>query len=150
MGKSTPNADSPLSIAAVGSGGIILPNFVGDLYAAASLNTASPTTLITGAPGYYLTRLLVEVLPNCAMSGGGILGIIFSDSVQGQCGAYQCYVPATFNAPSQVQGSLLAESGAGYFFRSLTPGSVLSVSLTGALTSGSVRVAVNGGLTPIY
>ena len=137
---------------AIGSGGVILPRWVGDAYASATINAAqgtTPVTLITGAPGYYVTRLLVEVLPNATMTSAGMVNVTFSDSVLGTLGQLPVYLPATFTAPTVPTVATPQETGSGFLVRSKNSGSTLSVSVNNALSGGSIRVAVNYGLTPI-
>ncbi|WP_174958559.1 hypothetical protein [Burkholderia aenigmatica] len=135
-----------------GSGDTALPKWIGDLYLSATLNSSSGTnsvTLTTGAPYYYLTRLLVEFLPTCTTSGGGIVGVTFTDSAFGIVGAGHVWCPASFTASTSIIAPVLLESGAGYSWHASSPNSTLTVQLTAALTGGSVRVAVNGGLTAL-
>jgi len=130
--------------------GIELPNVIGDAYNAGIINAAqgtNPITLLTGNPGYILTRLFVEVDASCTMSSGGMVSINFIDTISGKnVGQYRAYIPATFTPPSVPTGPQLASTGAGYWFRSLNPNSSLQVSLNSALTGGTIRCAVNYAL----
>lgn len=136
----------------VGTSGKELPNLLGDLYAAATINTGagtSPQLLVTGAPGYYITRLFVEVDPTCTIAAGGMVTFTFTDTGSGQViGAARAYIPAVLAAPLIPTVAQSIASGAGYFYRSLSVGSTLTVTSSVALTAGSVRCAVNGGTTP--
>lgn len=134
----------------MGSGDLVVPERKPVLYTATTLNTASGTTpvlLLTGTPYYYLTRLLVSVDPNCTMTGGGMISATFTDSVFGTVGQIRFYAPASFTAPSIATVAPILESGTGYYFNSTSSGSTLTVALNTALTGGSVRLAVNYGLT---
>jgi len=130
--------------------GVELPNIIGDAYSAGIINAAqgtTPITLLTGNPGYIVTRLFVEVDASCVMASGGMVSINFVDTVSGQnVGQYRAYIPATFNPPSVPTGPQLASTGAGYYFRSLNPNSSLQVSVNNALTGGTIRCAVNYAL----
>jgi len=133
--------------------GIELPPMIGDLYVPVTLNSAAGTTpqlMVTGAPGYLLTRLFVEVDASCTVSGGGMVSINFTDTGSGlSVSQYRVYIPATFTAPTVPTGPQLASTGTGYWFRARTPGSTLTVSLNTALTAGTIRVAANYALTTI-
>jgi hypothetical protein len=137
----------------MGSNNEPLPNWIGDLYVPVTLNSSSGTTpvaMITGAPGYYLTRLFVEVDATCTLASGGMQTINFTDTGSGLIvGQYRVYIPGTFTAPTVPTGPQLASSGTGYFYRSLTASSTLTISLSAALTGGTIRVAINGGVTSI-
>lgn len=136
-----------------GSGDVALPNWIGDLYAPATINSASgttPITLITGAPGYFLTRLFVEVDASCTLATAAMTTVNFTDTNSGMVvGQYRVWIPASFTAPTSPTGPQLASSGTGYWYRSKTANSTLAVSISNALTAGTIRVAVNGGITAI-
>jgi hypothetical protein len=70
MLQTNANQAPPVQTVVFGSGDTPLPNWVGDLYAPATINSAAGTTpqlLITGAPRYYITRLFVEVDASCTV-----------------------------------------------------------------------------------
>ena len=127
--------------------GVEMAPVIGDLYSAATLNTASGTTpvvMVTGAPGYLVTRLFVEVDATCTVASAGMNTINFTDTGSGLVvGQYRVWLPATFTAPTGPTGPQLATTGTGYWYRSRTANSTLQVSLSTALTAGSIRVAVN-------
>jgi hypothetical protein len=146
----TPVGD--ISLSSTGSGDEPIPAFVGDSYTSTVLSSASgtsPVTLQTGAPGYYVTRLQVSFDPTCTLAVAGMVTVTFTDSVAGVIGQARAWIPAAFVAPTVPVQMLLAQSGAGYFFRSKSATSTLSVALSVALTAGSIRVAINGGTTSI-
>jgi hypothetical protein len=146
-------AGNSSSSPAMGSGNAPLPNWVGDVYSAATLNSTTGTTpqvLLTGAPGYYLTRLFVEVDASCTIASAGMVTINFTDTGSGMVvGQYRVFIPATFVAPTVPTGPQLASSGTGYWYRSLTTASSVEVSVSVALTGGTIRCAINGGTTAI-
>ncbi len=130
--------------------GLEMANIIGDLYSPVTLNTASGTTaqlLVTGAPGYVLTRLFVEVDASCTQAAGGMNTINFTDTGSGMIvGQYRVYIPAAFTPPTAPTGPQLASSGTGYWFRARTALSTCTVALTTALTGGTIRCAVNYAL----
>lgn len=134
----------------LGSGDVALPGRQPTKYSSAILTSAngtSSTTLFTGAPYYYITRLLVSFDPNCTITNGAIVAINFTDSVYGLIGSARIWCPNTFNSPTLAQPSTIVESGTGYFFHSTAPNSTLSIALDSTLTSGAIRAAVNYGFT---
>jgi len=137
----------------VSGAGQELPNVIGDLYAPVTLNAGAGTTpqlLVTGAPGYIITRLFVEIDASCTLASGGMVSINFTDTNSGLIvGQYRAYIPATFTPPSVPTGPQLATSGTGYWYRSRTANSTLTASISSALTSGTVRCAVNYAITTV-
>ncbi len=142
-----------VEVGGIGSSGQVLPQLLGNKYVAATLNSASgttPVTLVAGDPGYYVTRLLVQVDPTCTLASGGMLTVSFTDTGSGQViGAYRTYIPAAFVAPTGVVGDALAPTGDGYLYFATTSDSTLQVSLSVALTGGSIRCSANTGITDV-
>ncbi len=133
----------------IGSNGQVIPTLVGNKYVPIILNSAAGTTpqlMITGAPGYFITRLFVEVDASCTLAVGGMVSINFTDTGSGLLiGQYRAYIPGTFTAPTVPTGPQLASSGTGYLYVSTTTNSTCTVSVSVALTAGTIRCAINSG-----
>jgi hypothetical protein len=70
--------------------------------------------------------------------------INFTDTGSGLIvGQYRVYIPAAFVAPTVPTGPQLASSGTGYWYRSRTAASTLTVGVNTALTAGTIRCSVN-------
>ena len=133
----------------VSGAGMDLPAVIGDLYSAYTFNSSNlgPSTLVTGAPGYILTRLFVEVDPICTQASAGMATLNWTDSGSGLVvGQARIWIPATVTNPTVAQLASVASSGTGYWFRSRNALSTCVVTLNSTLTAGSVRVAVNYAL----
>ena len=130
--------------------GIELPPIIGDLYAAATINSGTGTgtqTLVTGSPGYILTRILIAIDPTCTIASAGMIQIAFVDTGSGATvGALRAYVPASFTAPTVPTVSVPYISNSGYWFRSRSVGSTLTIASNTALTAGSIRASCNYAL----
>lgn len=133
----------------IGSNGQVIPALLGNKYVPIILNAAAGTTpqlMITGAPGYYVSRLFVEVDASCTLAVGGMVSINFTDTGSGLIiGQYRAYIPAAFAAPTVPTGPQLASSGTGYLFVATTSVSTCTVSISVALTAGTIRCAINAG-----
>src|ERR1700739_2821917 len=135
------SSGSPLPVSSLnpltGSSGLALPNFIGTVHNAQTINASVGTgsvTLMSGAPGYYLNRFFIEVDPTCTTSGGGLITLNLVDSASSvNVAQYRFYAPAAFTPPSSVVGPLAQETGAGFFFLAPVSGSTLSASLSVAL-----------------
>ena len=83
IGTATPGVNAPAVMAGVVDGaGNLHPNWIGDKYIGITLNAASGTTpqaILTGSPGYYITRIFIAVDPNCTISGGGMVAVTVTD-----------------------------------------------------------------------
>lgn len=145
---------SPFSInnAVIGSGGKTYPNWVGNMVQPIVLNSASGTgavDVITGAPGYYVTRLFVEVDATATKAAAGMVNFTVSDTVSGEVAQFRIFLPAAFVAPTIPTGPLIAQTSGGFLWNNKSAGSKLQVSLNLALTAGSIRFSCNYGLTDI-
>lgn len=131
-----------------GSGALILPATAGNQYVSATLNSASgttPVTLLTGAPGYYISQLGFQCDPTATMTGGGIETISFTDSASNMVAQFRIYVPAS--AASPTVPTIIRQVNEGPFvWNNKTANSVLSIALGTALTAGTIRVFVRYGL----
>lgn len=132
----------------VASGGLVIPASIGNQYFAATLNSASgttPATLVTGAPGYYLTEFGFQCDPTATMTAAGMETINISDSVSGMVASFRIYIPSSAGAPT-VPTIIRQVNQGPFIWNNKTANSVLSVALGTALTAGSIRVFVRYGL----
>jgi len=143
---------NPTDTYVLGSGDTEYPNYVGNNVSTVIINAASGTgsqTLLTGAPGYYITRFYVTVDPNCTTGTAGMGEITATDSVAGVIGRTRVYLSASFLVSSTAaQPSLISSSDAGFFYISKNANSTVTVQISQALTgTGIIRVSANWGTT---
>ncbi|MDN7881250.1 hypothetical protein [Burkholderia aenigmatica] len=132
----------------IGSGGLVIPALIGNQYAAVTLNSASgtsPGTLITGAPGYYLTQIGFQCDPTATLAAGGMETVVLSDSVSGTVAQFRIYIPASAGAPA-VPTIIRQVNDGPFVWNNKSAGSVLTAALGTALTAGSIRVFARYGL----
>lgn len=134
----------------IGSNGQVIPTLVGNKYVPIILNSAAGTTpqlMITGAPGYFITRLFIELDASCTIAAAGMVTINFTDTGSGLViGQYRAFIPSVFTAPTFPTGPQLASSGTGYIYVSTTTASTCTVGTNVALTAGTIRCAINSGI----
>jgi hypothetical protein len=132
----------------VASGGLVIPASIGNQYVSATLNSASGTnssTLITGAPGYYITQMGFQCDPIATLSAAGMETITLTDSSFGTVSQFRIYIPSAAGAPTVP--TIIRQVNEGPFvWNNKTANSVLSIALGTALTAGSIRVFVRYGL----
>ena len=149
----TANPLSPVASAGfkTSNNNILIPDYVANEHTSAiltSTNGTTPLTLLTGAPFYYVGRMIIKVDPNCTVSGGALQTITIADSSSGQLLQYRVWIPNTFTSPTSPVAGIETQT-TNYFFDSKVATSTLTVTLGTALTSGSIRVAINYGFTAI-
>ncbi len=125
------------------------PYWMGNNYVAQTINSATGTgllTMVTGAPGYFLTQLGFQCAATTTTAGGATVSIVFSDSVFGTIANFQLWVPAS--AASPATPFILRETNEGpHIFNNRAANSVLSVNVLTALSGGSIRCFCRYGIT---
>lgn len=132
----------------VASGGLVIPASVGNQYIAVTLNSASgttPVTMVTGAPGYYISEFGFQCDPIATLGAAGMETINISDSVSGMVASFRIYIPASAGAPT-VPTIIRQVNEGPFIWNNKSSGSILTVTLGTALTAGSIRVFVRYGL----
>lgn len=136
----------------LGSGDVTYPLRIGNLYAAATINSGNgltPVTLLTGSPGYYITDLGVQISANATVSGGAEITLVFTDSGFGGIFTLLAWLPGAQASPA-VPTCIREVSGPGNLVWSAkSSNTTLSVSTSVALTAGSIRFFARYGLTSI-
>ena len=135
----------------LGSGDILVPTHVGNKYVAATItstNGTTPVTLFTGAPGYIITELGMQVDPICTITANGMVNLMFQDSSFGTFFNIRWFIPQTVS-PSNilVATNNRVTNGPGFFWSGKTANSTVSVSTDTALTAGSIRFFARYALT---
>lgn len=123
------------------SGSILKPSVVGNVYNSVTITSAQGTTpqlIITGAPGYVLTEIGVQVDDISTIGTAGMISTRFTDSNFGDMFVIRWYVPSTF-APKTGPANNRQVSGPGFYWNNKLANSTLSVSTDTALTAGSIR-----------
>ena len=142
-----PSANNPSYV--VTSGDVLVPVYAGNRYAVATLTSANGTTpalLFTGAPGYVITELGMQVDPITTIAVAGMVNLMFSDSSFGTFFNIRWYLPSTvpgINVPTNTR----ITNGPGFYWNNKVAGSSVSVSTDVALTAGSVRFFARYALT---
>ena len=116
----------------------------GNAYAG-NLTAASTVTVIAGAPSAFVTGFDIALSPNATLATAGIMTVTLAFSTAGTIAARQVYVPAVAanGLPTEILkmsslnliGSIVADS--------------LTVTLSAALTDGSVQYTIIGGTTAV-
>jgi len=135
----------------LGSSDIYYPSRVPNEYVAATINSATgtgSTTLVTGAPGYYLQEIFLQVDLTATIASAGMISCIFSDSSYGQFFVFRIYLPSSAGT-STIPVIIRQTNGPGFYWSNKTANSVASVALNTALTAGSIRVGCRYGITNI-
>lgn len=139
------------SIDYVGSGDIKYPARVGNLYVAGTITSANgttPVTLFTGAPGYFITELGMQLSPNITIGTAGTVNLFFSDSTFGTFFNLVWFIPST--APTKTQSGIDRQTnGPGFYWSAKNSTTTVTFNTDTALTGGSVRYFVRYGLTSI-
>lgn len=131
------------------SGDVLVPQYVGNKYSTFILTSAQGTTpqlVFTGAPGYVITELGMQVDPTCTIAVAGMVNLLFSDSSFGTFFNIRWYIPASF-APGNAPTNTRVTNGPGFYFNNKVANSSVSVSTDTALTAGTVRFFVRYALT---
>lgn len=129
------NANAALAAAEVVtySGGVTHPALVANLTKTASLTNTSGT-LITGAPGYYITGISLQLTSDAALTAGTDLQVTITDSSAGSV--------ATLNlSPANgLFGAIL-----GLFWNNKTANSTLVLTFSTSLSAGHLYYTINYG-----
>lgn len=139
------------SIDYMGSGDIKYPARVGNLYVAGTITSANgttPVTCITGAPGYFITELGMQVSPDATITTAGNVNMFFSDSTFGTFFNLIWLVPSTAPAKTQIT-NLRQTNGPGFYWSAKNSTTTVTFNTDTALTGGSVRWFIRYGLTSI-
>lgn len=94
-------------------------------------------TILTGAPGYFLTNIGIQVDPTTTIGVAGMVQLIFSDTSFGNVAVARFYIPASFTPPS-VNNQII-QNGPGFAWNNQVANSSLQVSVDTTLTAGQVR-----------
>lgn len=106
-----------------------------------------PVTMITGAPGYYITDMGCQVDATTTLAVAGMISISFSDSVSGTIFLLRWYVPAAFS-PGNAPMNLRQVTGVSpLVWSSKSANSMLTANTDTAITAGGLRFFVRYGLT---
>lgn len=133
----------------VTSGDVLVPQIVGSKYSPFTLTSAhgtTPQTLFSGAPGYVITELGMQVDPICTVASAGMINLFFSDSSFGTFFNIRWYLP-TNAAPGQIAQNMRVVNGPGFYFNNKVPNSTVSVATDTAIVLGSVRFFARYALT---
>jgi hypothetical protein len=134
----------------LGSGDIPYRLRVGNLYNAVTLTSANgttPVTIITGAPGYYITDMGVQVDPLSTIGVASTISFGFTDSSSGAVFMLLWFLPTTAPTKTAAENDRVVTGPGNLIWSSKVANSVLSVALPVALVTGSVRFFVRYGLT---
>lgn len=80
----------------LGSGDVHYPCRVGNLYAAQTIvaaNGTTPVMMVTGAPGYYITDMGIQLDPLTTVAVASTVMLSFTDSVSGGIFSLLWYIP---------------------------------------------------------
>lgn len=132
-----------------GTNGVIYPQIVGNSYIAQTMTSANGTTpvmIITGAPGYWLTEIGIQIDDTSTIASAGMISTKFTDSSFGDMFVIRWFIPSAFSAKTAPSNNRQV-SGPGFAWNNKVANSTLQVSLDTALTAGSVRFFARYALT---
>ena len=136
----------------LGSGDIHYPCRVGNLYNAVTLTSANgttPVTIITGAPGYYITDMGIQIDPVSTIAAAATVMLSFTDTSSGGVFSLLWYIPSVLTGPGAPTNLRQATGPGTLIWSSKVATSKLQVSVSTALLTGSARFFVRYGLTSI-
>ena len=140
------NATSSL---AIGDQDINYPVRIGNQYSAQTINSGPGTgslLLITGTPGYYLTELGYHADLTCTLTAGAMINIMFIDSSYGTVANFRLFVPTSVTLPTTAATIRQVNTGP-FVWSNKTANSTMSVSISTALTAGTIRCFARYGTT---
>lgn len=127
--------------------------FVAPKYQAVTLNSGSgtsPVQLLQAPSGlfYFLKMIQITLDPIATIAAAGMVGINLTDSVDGVIASLRAYIPSAAGSPN-VPTVIRQTNAPGFFYQPSTQGSILTASVTTALTGGSARVSIGYGTTSL-
>jgi hypothetical protein len=136
-----------------GSGDKIYQQTIGNLYSAITITSANGTTpqvMFTGAPGYIITELGMQVDPISTIAANGMVNLFFSDSSFGTFFNIRWFIPQSVSPTNiAVATNTRVTNGPGFFWNNKTANSSVSVATDVALIAGSIRFFARYALTSI-
>lgn len=133
----------------VTSGDVLVPQVVGSKYTPFTwlpANGTTPATLFSGAPGYVITEIGMQIDPTCTIASAGMVNLFFSDSSFGTFFNIRWYIPQTI-AGINVPMNNRVVNGPGFYFNNKVANSTVSVQSDVAILTGSVRFFARYALT---
>jgi len=134
----------------LGSGDVVYPLRVGNLYANQTINSSNgttPVTIVTGSPGYYITDMGLQVDGIATLASAGMVNFIFADSSYGTIFFIRYWLPATGATLTAPTNNRQTTGPGNLIFNSKVADSTLQVSSSVALVTGSVRFFCRYGTT---
>lgn len=135
----------------LGSGDILYPARVANLYVPGTITSANGTTPVscfTAPQGYYIMELGMQLSPDITIGTAGTVNMFFADSQDGTFFNLVWLVPST--APAKTQVTINRQTnGPGFYWSAKHSGSSVTFATDTALTAGSVRWFIRYGLTRI-
>ena len=133
------------------SGDVLVPQYVGNKYSTFTITSAQGTTpqlLFTGAPGYVITELGMQVDSISTIATQGMVSLFFTDSSFGTFFNIRWFIPQSVSpANIAVATNTRVTNGPGFYFNNKVAGSSVSVATDTALTAGQVRFFARYALT---
>jgi len=123
----------------LGSGDIHYPCRVGNLYAAQTITSANgttPVTLITGAPGYYITDMGLQVDPLSTIGAAATINLSFIDTSSGTVFTALWFLPNVAPTKTAAENDRVVTGPANLIWSSKIAASSLQVSASTALVLG--------------
>lgn len=131
------------------SGDVPAVMYVGNHYAATTITSANGTTpvlLFTGAPGYVITEIGMQIDPISTILAAGMVNLFFSDSSFGTFFNIRWYIPQNITNPTLPSNQRIT-NGPGFYWNNKVAGSSVFVNTDTALVAGSVRFFARYALT---
>lgn len=130
-----------------GNNGVIYPLLEGTNAYRATISTTTVTTLITGSPSWFATQILIMPSYTATMATAGEVTLTISDGGTGGAGTLVVHRMWIANAAGgNLQFQQLNMSSLNLISKA-TSGSVLTATLSAALSAGVIDVQVLGGVT---
>lgn len=130
---------------ALGSDDVLMPQRIGNKLVATGVSATTALFTAPAATFYYVTAFLVSLRGNAALVSGNALTVTLQDSVDANFVVFDYTV-----GPTTTNGTALIISPSGFYYRSSTAASSLSITFViGALSAGALDVVVCYGFTQL-
>lgn len=127
----------------LGDAGQRFPGIAANRFASHNFSSSdgtNSTIMLSGVSYYICTYFRCQIDPTTTVSGGGMVTVVWTDSVDGVIGNLRFFAPNAVGNPSNVTTTLQFGNEPNFFLTNSTPGSTLKVNLDTALTGGQVRM----------
>ncbi len=128
-----------------GNNDVVQPQYIADKFFTGTRNTAGQTTILTGAPGFFVTHLEIGVTGNASLAAAATVVVDVRD---GGTAIWQqdCYVPLAAGA---VPGALILMRLQNMNYLSPNNAANLQVNLGTALATGALWWRIGAGITSV-